>query len=369
MPRNGSGVFIRGNGSFTGASTWTDQANSADKTISAPRHDTHDQDIADGLTGSVPRDGQAGMTGDLPMGGNRITGLGAGTTRDDAASIAQIQDETVNYLGTLAGTGDYTASTTPALTAYAAGQRFTGIVATTNTGNVTLKIGALDAKPVRLPGALEVPASAFVANTAYTFVYDGAQFTVYLAVGISGAQSMTGPLTIDAPAGAAELRFNQGGVNNGSVFASGGGGTDVTVSAGRFVVLSAGNETRVLSGDFNVQAGVYVEQGERVYSPNNRPYAFACLFDGTQTGTFSPTSGSNVTNITRASVGNYTINLTSAIGSNAIIQISGRRNAGGTISAGPQVWQTSTTAVEARTYATDSTFLDWLEVSVIGWNI
>lgn len=37
------------------------------------------QDIADALSIVLPRDGRAGMTGDLPMGGNEVKGLGGGT--------------------------------------------------------------------------------------------------------------------------------------------------------------------------------------------------------------------------------------------------------------------------------------------------
>jgi hypothetical protein len=37
------------------------------------------EDIADALSMVLPRDGRAGMTGDLPMGGNELKGLGGGT--------------------------------------------------------------------------------------------------------------------------------------------------------------------------------------------------------------------------------------------------------------------------------------------------
>jgi len=37
------------------------------------------EDIADALSRVLPRDGRAGMTGDLPMGGNEVKGLGGGT--------------------------------------------------------------------------------------------------------------------------------------------------------------------------------------------------------------------------------------------------------------------------------------------------
>jgi len=38
-----------------------------------------------------------------------------------------------------------------------------------------------------------------------------------------------------------------------------------------------------------------------------------CVFDGTLTGTNAPTSGGNVTSVTRISAGQYTVNLTTAM--------------------------------------------------------
>lgn len=85
MPRDGNGVFNRTNGTFTGPNTWAQQAASASNEINSGRHDTHDEDIAQALTGSLPRDGQAPMNADLPMGNQRITNLGAPTQNTDAA--------------------------------------------------------------------------------------------------------------------------------------------------------------------------------------------------------------------------------------------------------------------------------------------
>ena len=57
--------------------------------IRTEQHNTPFEDVAAALTNSLPRDGQAGMTGSLPMGGNKITGLGAGTDPGDAARVGQ----------------------------------------------------------------------------------------------------------------------------------------------------------------------------------------------------------------------------------------------------------------------------------------
>ena len=86
MPRNGSGTMSRDNGNFQGSTTWGDQA-ASNATISSSQHDTHDQDLADELTNSVAVDGQSTMSGNLKMGGNKVTGVAAGTTSTDAATI------------------------------------------------------------------------------------------------------------------------------------------------------------------------------------------------------------------------------------------------------------------------------------------
>lgn len=75
MPWSG-GSFSRTNGVNTGSTTWQqDEAGAVD--IEADRHDTHDQDLADGIDACLAKDGSNAMTGDLAMGGNDISNCGA----------------------------------------------------------------------------------------------------------------------------------------------------------------------------------------------------------------------------------------------------------------------------------------------------
>ena len=90
MSRNGSGVYNlpAGNPVITGttiSSTW------ANNTLS---------DIATALTNSIATDGQTAMTGNLPMGGNKITGLADGTLTTDAATVGQVATSLGNYIPT-----------------------------------------------------------------------------------------------------------------------------------------------------------------------------------------------------------------------------------------------------------------------------
>ena len=82
-------------------------------TITTDQHNPVLEDIAQALTDSLPRNGTAAMTGNLPMGAKKITGLAAGTAASDAVRKDQVQpvDATLTSiaaLGTIAGRTIYT---------------------------------------------------------------------------------------------------------------------------------------------------------------------------------------------------------------------------------------------------------------------
>ena len=71
-------------------------------TIRAVQHNVPFEDVAAALTNSLPRDGSAPMTGNLPMGGRRVTGLGPATDASDAARFDQLP-ATSGWLTAVAG--------------------------------------------------------------------------------------------------------------------------------------------------------------------------------------------------------------------------------------------------------------------------
>jgi len=87
MPR-GAGVFNRINGEFEGVDVWQKDLAKPEKIV-ALRHDTHDQDIADGIAECLPKDGSEPMVGSFNMGGFVIASLGAATLADHAANFGQ----------------------------------------------------------------------------------------------------------------------------------------------------------------------------------------------------------------------------------------------------------------------------------------
>ena len=82
MPRNGSGQY----------SAPTNSWNPAINGVPATAADWQAvlNDIVSALTQSVSRDGQTAMTGNLPMAGNKVTGLGNATATGDALTFAQL---------------------------------------------------------------------------------------------------------------------------------------------------------------------------------------------------------------------------------------------------------------------------------------
>lgn len=156
MSRNGSGVYNlpAGNPVVTGttiSSTW------ANNTLS---------DIATALTNSIATDGQTAMTGNLPMGGNKITGLADGTLTTDAATVGQVDTALGDYIpvtdigvtveaydATIAKTGSietFTKAQRGAVVALTSASTITPDFSASNNYSLTLATNATLANPTNL---------------------------------------------------------------------------------------------------------------------------------------------------------------------------------------------------------------------------
>ena len=180
MPWNGSGTFNRTNGVYSGAEVWKQSA-AAGRNVRADDADTHDEDLATGLENCLTRDGQNRPSADLPMGGRKHTGVGDAEARDQYAALGQIQDgrpEIVPASG-VGGTADaITLALSPAIAAYAGGQRFTFQVEAASTADVTINVSGLGAKDVYMQGATRAGAGVFHDNDFVTVLYTGSKFFV-----------------------------------------------------------------------------------------------------------------------------------------------------------------------------------------------
>lgn len=87
-------------------------------TIDSAKMNSRFDDLKDAITGSVPVDGSATMTGNLPMGSNKLTGLAAGSTAGDS-----VRYEQVVLLAGSTSTGDQILADTAPTSTLSAGYR------------------------------------------------------------------------------------------------------------------------------------------------------------------------------------------------------------------------------------------------------
>ena len=78
MGWDGSGNFSRTNGTNSGTETWQDDAAAATK-IRADRHDTHDQDLADGISACLTKNNESKPTADFLPNVDASYDLGSGS--------------------------------------------------------------------------------------------------------------------------------------------------------------------------------------------------------------------------------------------------------------------------------------------------
>lgn len=88
MPWSG-GSFTRTDGTRTGTTVWV-QAKNASVKILAADHDTHDQDLADGINASLHKGGQNAATANISMGGFKLTNLANATSTGEAITYGQV---------------------------------------------------------------------------------------------------------------------------------------------------------------------------------------------------------------------------------------------------------------------------------------
>ena len=168
MARNGSGTFSR-------LYDWTDDAAASVK-ISSTRMDAEMDGMATALTDSIAKDGQTTPTANLPMGNFKHTGVANATARTHYAAAGQVQDSTL-LSAVPGGTADaITLTLAPAITAYAANQKFHFIAGGTNTGAVTVNVSGVGATAVKKRGGSALVAGDIVTGQSVVIVHDGTDF-------------------------------------------------------------------------------------------------------------------------------------------------------------------------------------------------
>ncbi|RUV12406.1 MULTISPECIES: hypothetical protein [unclassified Mesorhizobium] len=176
MPRNSSGVYSQPAGTAAVANT----------TIGSAPYNNLVADIGNELTNSLPTTGVKGMGAALPMGGFKITGMADPVAATDAATKnytdSSISGATTRFVGgtsTGSANAQVLATTAPNTFALTAGNEIDFNPGFTNSGAVTLQVGALAAKNVlkRTPaGPAALAGSEIIAGQRARVIYDGTQF-------------------------------------------------------------------------------------------------------------------------------------------------------------------------------------------------
>jgi len=165
MARNGSGTYVKTHTAVGGV------------VIPSSAINTQIDDIGNEITNSIPRDGQAAPTADIPMGTYKLTNVGNAAARNQYAAAGQVQDSAFMWGGTAGGTADaLTINLTPSITGYTTGMIVRFIVASTNTGAATLSVSGLAAKNLLNRSGTAIAGGDQVAGDLAEYLYDGTAF-------------------------------------------------------------------------------------------------------------------------------------------------------------------------------------------------
>jgi hypothetical protein len=180
MSYNGSGTFVINS---------TGQPVVTNTVISSTAFNALTADLATGLSTALTKDGQTAVTANIPMATFKFTGLGVGSAATDSANISQVQSSYGTFL-TVSGTDTITATVSPSLTAYAVGQSFKFLAAGANTGAATINISSLGAKSIVKNGTTPLSAGDLVSGSMTQIVYDGTNFQLIGASGLTSGKSI-----------------------------------------------------------------------------------------------------------------------------------------------------------------------------------
>ena len=181
MARNGSGSYVNPYPNFV-----------AGTVISSDQVDANNSDIATALTQSIAVDGQSVVTANIPMANKKFTGLAVGSASTDSATLGQVQASAYVFCGTMGGAADAgTLAPTPAITAYAVGQRFFWKASTNaNTGAMTVAISGLSTIAVQSDRAA-LAAGDHVASDIYMGILDTTSTMQIMKIADAPAASTT----------------------------------------------------------------------------------------------------------------------------------------------------------------------------------
>lgn len=175
MPFNGSGGVTQPANSIYPAT--------ANTLIESAKANASIADLYTMMATAICKDGQTTTTQRIPfaagisLGSQTITAMADGTATTHGATLGQVRSGASTLIGSVAGTNTITGALTPALTAYASGNKFVFVPAITNTGATTINIDSVGAKSI-FSGGVALTGGELVATIPVYIEYDGTQFNL-----------------------------------------------------------------------------------------------------------------------------------------------------------------------------------------------
>lgn len=201
MARNGSGIFSLLN------TVAPPGAVSNSTNVNATMND-----IADGISDSINKDGTMAFAANQSMGSNKLTSLANGTASGDAANIGQVQNSIVSHATAVGGTVDaITLTFSPAFLAYTSKMKIRWTSAGVNTSTTpTINVDGLGAKTVKKGASAALAANDIGGSgSVHEAVYDGTDFILLNPISSTSGIGL-GKNTIWVPARAMTPRTTNG---------------------------------------------------------------------------------------------------------------------------------------------------------------
>ena len=157
-------------------------------------------DIAAALTQSVSKDGQTTMTGNLKMGGNKLTNAGDASAQNEYTTAGQVQKGTASYLFSIGGTANaITAVAAFSMAAYTAGQQFIFVPTANNSSTTpTININNIGALTIKRDASAALVANDIVSGRPAKLYYNGTDMILLNPATLSTAGgTVTGPVVFE----------------------------------------------------------------------------------------------------------------------------------------------------------------------------
>ena len=269
IPRNGSGVYTRTDGTYVGATVFQ-QEDAAGIDIEAVNLDTEAQDMADALTQSISNDGQTPILANLPMSGFKHTGVAAATAATDYLRADQGQSGGPSWAGTFGGTANaLTATLAPIITAYTAPLIIRGIIAASNTTSATFNgnaVGEITIKKKLASGKVALTGGEMIIGTVAEFVSDGTDLILSDKPEWQPGAALTSAATIDLATTTGEYCLVNGATGPVTALGTLPAGTLRVLRFGSTPTLTHNATSLILPGAANIVAaagdiGWFISEG------------------------------------------------------------------------------------------------------------